>query len=69
MTTPKHKYEFVVEKDNDGYHAYCPGLKGIHVYGKNETEALENAKDAVIAYLDSLQKHGEPLPVESDFGV
>jgi len=66
METPK-KLEFrlaiVIEPDDDEFHAYCPALKGLHTCGETEQEALENAKDAAIAYLRSLIKHGDPIPV------
>lgn len=52
----------VVEKDGDGFHAYAPALKGLHVDGETEDQALENAKEAIDVYLQSLQKHNEPLP-------
>ena len=55
--------EVVVEPDDDGFHAYCPALKGLHTGGATVDEALENAKDAAIAYLQSLIKHGDPIPV------
>jgi predicted RNase H-like HicB family nuclease len=51
-----------IEKDGPGYHAYCPKLKGLHVYGDTEDEAKINAKDAILAYLMSLVKHDEPIP-------
>ena len=53
----------VIEPDEGGFHAYCPALKGLHTCGDTEEEALENAKDAAIAYLQSLIKHGDPIPV------
>ena len=53
----------VVEPDGDGFHAFCPALKGLHVDGKNERETLENAKQAIEVYLDSLALHGDPLPI------
>ncbi|MCS6903421.1 MAG: type II toxin-antitoxin system HicB family antitoxin [Candidatus Bipolaricaulota bacterium] len=53
----------VVEPDAAGYYAYCPALKGLHTCGSTEREALENARDAAIAYIRSLIKHGEPIPV------
>ena len=55
--------EIAVEPDGDGFHAYCPALKGLHTCGETEQEALNNASDAAIAYLRSLIKHGEPIPV------
>lgn len=54
---------FVVEPDEDGYHAFCPALKGLHTSGSTEQEALDNAKDAAVAYILSLIKHGDPIPL------
>jgi predicted RNase H-like HicB family nuclease len=56
--------EFIVEPDGTGFHAYCPSLKGLHMEGATREEALANAKDAAIAYLRSLIKHGEPIPLK-----
>ncbi len=53
----------VVEPDGDQFHAYCPALTGLHTCGDTEEEALDNARDAAIAYLRSLIKHGDPIPV------
>jgi predicted RNase H-like HicB family nuclease len=53
----------VVEKDSDGFHAFCPAFKGIHVYGASEDEAVSNALHAAQLYIDSLIRKGEPLPV------
>ena len=55
--------EVVVEPDDDGFHAYCPALKGLHTGGTTIDEAIENARDAAIAYLQSLIKHDDPIPV------
>jgi predicted RNase H-like HicB family nuclease len=55
--------QVMVERDGDAYHAFTPGLKGIHVFGETEEEAGSHAMDAVIAYLLSLAKHNEPIPV------
>jgi len=53
----------VVEPDGDEFHAYVPDLKGLHTCGSTEEEALQNAKEAAIAYIQSLIKHGEPIPI------
>ena len=55
----------VLEEDTVGYHASCPGFKGLHVTGKSKKEALENVKDAISCYLLSLIKHGDPIPFGS----
>lgn len=53
----------VVERDGEDYHAFSPALRGLHVFGATEDEALANATDAVRVYLDSLIRAGESLPV------
>ncbi len=55
--------EVVVEPDDDGFHAYCPALKGLHVGGDTKEVALQNAADATIVYIQSLIKHGDPIPL------
>ena len=55
--------DIVVELDDGEFHAYCPALKGLHVGGETEKEALKNAMDAVGLYLKSLIRHGDPIPV------
>ncbi len=56
----------VVEPDGDEFHAYCPAFKGLHVYGKTPGEAIERTGAALRWYLDSLERHGDPLPAGSD---
>lgn len=67
MNPKKDKIVFSVtvriEKDNGGYRAFCPGLKGLHTSGDTENEVEENAKNAILAYLQSLIKHGDPIPL------
>ncbi|MBI2908019.1 MAG: type II toxin-antitoxin system HicB family antitoxin [Chloroflexi bacterium] len=53
----------VVEPDEGSFHSYAPALKGLHSCGDTEEEALQNARDAAAAYLQSLIKHGDPIPV------
>lgn len=57
------RIEILVEPDGDVFHAYCPALTGLHTCGDTEQEAVENAKDAAIAYLLSLITHGDPIPI------
>ncbi|MFA4836482.1 MAG: type II toxin-antitoxin system HicB family antitoxin [Dehalococcoidia bacterium] len=65
-STPTKAIDFtvqiIVEPDQGGFYAYCPALKGLHVDGETEEEALQNARDAAILYLRSLIKHGDPIP-------
>jgi len=57
------KIDFIVKPDEGSFHAYCPALKGLHVGGETREKALQNARDAAIAYLESLIKHGDPIPL------
>jgi predicted RNase H-like HicB family nuclease len=59
----KLQIRFIVEPDGERFHAYCPDLKGIHVDGDTEQDALENGRLAVEAYMCSLMKHEDPIPV------
>lgn len=59
----KIKVRLFVEPDGDGFHVYCPELKGLHVDGRTEEEAIERAREAVSAHVRSLLAHGDALPV------
>jgi predicted RNase H-like HicB family nuclease len=63
------KITVVIEPDDNRFHAYCPALKGLHVDGDTEEDALKNASDAIVVYLDSLARHNDPLPIGQDFTV
>jgi predicted RNase H-like HicB family nuclease len=57
------RYRIVIEEDEDGvFIAECPALHGCISQGKTREEALENIQDAIRGYLESLKKHGEPIP-------
>lgn len=57
------KYRIIIEQDEDGmFVAECPNLPGCISQGKTRIEAIENIKDAIKGYLESLEKHNEPIP-------
>lgn len=57
------KYRVLIDQDEDGVHVVeVPALPGCVSQGKTRSEALQNVKEAIAAYLESLQKHGEPVP-------
>ena len=58
----KISFLIFVEKDSIGYYAYVPALKGIHVPGDTEEEAVKNAEDGIILYMESILERGDPLP-------
>ena len=44
-----------------GFTVTVPALPGCVTYGKDLDEAKEMVEDAIKAYLESLQKHSEPI--------
>jgi predicted RNase H-like HicB family nuclease len=56
-----------VDRDGDSFYAHCPGLKGLHVDGATEEEAVSNALEAASLYLDSILQHNDPLPIGAHF--
>ena len=50
------------EKDEKWFYVVtAPSLPGCFTQGKTESEDLENAKDRVESYIESLKKHNEPI--------
>jgi antitoxin HicB len=57
------KYRVLIEEDEDGvFVAEVPSLPGCISQGRTRNEAIENAKEAIAVYLESLEAHGEPIP-------
>ena len=57
------RYRVLIEQDEDGvFVAECPSLPGCVSQGASRKEALENIRDAIRGYLESLKKHNEPVP-------
>ena len=51
-----YKVNVIVEKDEHGYYAYCPELEGCQTQGDSLEEILENIKEAIELYLDTLSE-------------
>jgi predicted RNase H-like HicB family nuclease len=57
------KYRVLIEQDEDGaYVAEVPSLPGCISQGQAREEAVENVGEAIAAYLESLEAHGDPIP-------
>ena len=63
----------IIEKDEFGYFAYVPALKGCVSQGKSYEEALANINEAAKLYLESIDekeiakigaKHASIVPLE-----
>jgi len=42
----------VIEKDKDGYFAYCPELQGCYTSGATYEEAMVNLEDAIRLHVE-----------------
>jgi len=61
------RFRVLIEQDEDGvFVAECPNLPGCISQGNTREEALANVQDAIRGYLESLEKHGEPIPPSID---
>ncbi|RJP18439.1 MAG: type II toxin-antitoxin system HicB family antitoxin [Candidatus Abyssobacteria bacterium SURF_5] len=51
-----YKVSVVVEKDEQGLFAYCPELEGCHSQGESLEEVLDNIREAIELYLETLSE-------------
>ncbi|OGU27496.1 MAG: hypothetical protein A2057_05220 [Ignavibacteria bacterium GWA2_35_9] len=49
-------YKVNLKKGDEGYSIWVPGLPGCWSQGNTEEEALENIKDAIQAYLETVEE-------------
>jgi len=49
-------YRVNLEKTDEGYAVWCPGLPGCWSQGETEEEALENIQDAIEVYLETVEE-------------
>ena len=50
------KYKVKIERTDEGYAVWCPGLPGCWSQGRTEKEALANIKDAIETYLETVEE-------------
>ena len=51
-----YKVAIIIEKDEHGYYAYCPELKGCQTQGDSYEEVIDNIKESIELYLETLTK-------------
>ena len=57
-----YKFSVVVEKDIDGYFAFCPELQGCYTQGDTYEKVLENINDAIRLHIEDRIESGEEIP-------
>ena len=53
------KISVVIEKDTDGYYAYCPQLEECQTQGDSLEEIKANIQEAIELYFSTLSKKDE----------
>lgn len=51
----------IIEKDKDGYFAFCPALQGCYTQGDSYEEAMANIEDAIRLHIEDRLASGEPI--------
>lgn len=58
------KFRIQIEQHENGlYVATCPSLPGCVSLGGARAEAVKNVAEAMQGYVESLDRHGEPVPM------
>ena len=57
-----YRFSIIVEKDREGYFAFCPELQGCYTQGETYEETLKNIKDAIMLHLADRTEAGEEIP-------
>ena len=62
------EYTVILEPDDEGrgYTVLVPALPGCVTQGRSQEEALMRAREAIAAYIESLEADGEPVPEERE---
>ena len=57
-----YRVSVIVEKDKDGYYAFCPELQGCYTQGSTYEEAIDNINDAIRLHIEDRLESGEEIP-------
>ena len=52
----KMRYKINIKRTEEGYAVWVPGLPGCWSQGETEEEAIENIKDAIKTYLETVEE-------------
>ena len=58
----RYKFSVVIERNSEGYFAFCPELQGCYTQGDTYEEVLENIEDAIRLHVKDRIESGEDIP-------
>ena len=62
------RFTVIFEKEEEGgYHVFCPTLPGCHTQSEIIEEGIQNIREAIELYVESLIEDGLPVPEEDIF--
>ncbi len=56
-----YRFAAVIEKDENGYYAFCPELQGCYTSGETFEEARAHLADAIRLHLEDRLANGEEI--------
>jgi predicted RNase H-like HicB family nuclease len=56
------EFEVLIEPGEDGFHVWCPALKGCHSFGLTRDDARENIIEAIEGWLEGAQQLSLSIP-------
>ena len=62
----KRRYPLIVEGEEGNYNGYFPDLPGCTTGGRTISEIVENAREALLLFLEEYANSGKPLPEASE---
>lgn len=57
-----YRFSVVIERDSEGYFAFCPELQGCYTQGETYEEVLENIENAIRLHVEDRLESGEEIP-------
>jgi predicted RNase H-like HicB family nuclease len=57
-----YRLSVIIEKDADGYFAFCPELQGCYTQGDSYEEVMRNIEDAIRLHIEDMKEAGEEIP-------
>jgi predicted RNase H-like HicB family nuclease len=56
-----YRFSIMIEKDVEGYFAFCPELQGCYTQGDTYEDVLENIKDTIRLHVNDRLDNGEEI--------
>ena len=69
MSAKEFNVSVVIEKDEDGYYAFCPALQGCYTQAETYEELLKNLEDIIKLHIEDRKEEGEEVKVPDSISL